>query len=111
MYELIFGTQAVSGLVLGEAKTERFYGIDLKCHIKETRTPLLLVACLDHFQRLCRWLLPASFKCCSVHCFPQAFPLIPAPGGENAGFTECARYHLAAKPRKGDGEGLAVAVG
>jgi len=31
-----------------------------------------------------------------------AFPLIPAPGGENPGFTECARYHLAARPRKGD---------
>lgn len=30
------------------------------------------------------------------------FPNIPAPGGENPGFSECARYHLAAKPRKGD---------
>ncbi len=29
------------------------------------------------------------------------FPNIAAPGGENAGFSECARYHLAAKPRKG----------
>lgn len=30
------------------------------------------------------------------------FPNIPAPGGENVGFSECARYHLAAKPRRGD---------
>ncbi|KAG2443592.1 hypothetical protein HXX76_001943 [Chlamydomonas incerta] len=29
------------------------------------------------------------------------FPNIAAPGGENVGFSECARYHLAAKPRKG----------
>ncbi|KAG2489490.1 hypothetical protein HYH03_011943 [Edaphochlamys debaryana] len=29
------------------------------------------------------------------------FPNIPAPGGENVGFSECARYHLAAKPKKG----------
>jgi prolyl 4-hydroxylase len=34
----------------------------------------------------------------------QTFPLIPAPGGENKGFSECARKHLAVKPRKGDGE-------
>ena len=30
------------------------------------------------------------------------FPNIPAPGGENVGFSECARHHLAARPRKGD---------
>mmetsp|Transcript_23212 Transcript_23212/g.59286 ORF Transcript_23212/g.59286 Transcript_23212/m.59286 type:complete len:349 (-) Transcript_23212:555-1601(-) len=30
------------------------------------------------------------------------FPNIPAPGGENVGFSECARYHLAAKPIKGN---------
>lgn len=30
------------------------------------------------------------------------FPNLPAPGGENKGFSECARYHLAARPRKGD---------
>ena len=30
------------------------------------------------------------------------FPNIPAPGGENPGFSDCARYHLAARPRKGD---------
>jgi hypothetical protein len=41
-----------------------------------------------------------------VGCCCQTFPLIPAPGGENKGFSECARYHLAAKPRKGDGEHL-----
>ena len=30
------------------------------------------------------------------------FPNIPAPGGRNDdSFSECARYHLAAKPRKG----------
>lgn len=29
------------------------------------------------------------------------FPNIAAPGGENVGFSECARYHLAAKPKKG----------
>lgn len=34
----------------------------------------------------------------------QVFPLIPAPGGENVGFSECARKHLAVKPKKGDGE-------
>lgn len=34
----------------------------------------------------------------------QTFPLIPAPGGENVGFSECARKHLAVKPKKGDGE-------
>jgi hypothetical protein len=32
----------------------------------------------------------------------QVFPNIPAPGGENVGFSECARKHLAVKPRKGD---------
>lgn len=32
------------------------------------------------------------------------FPNIAAPGGVNEGFSECAKYHLAAKPRKGDGE-------
>jgi 2OG-Fe(II) oxygenase superfamily len=32
------------------------------------------------------------------------FPNIPAPGGVNEGFSECAKYHLAAKPVKGDGE-------
>lgn len=32
----------------------------------------------------------------------QVFPKLPAPGGENAGFSECARYNLAARPRKGD---------
>lgn len=30
------------------------------------------------------------------------FPNIPAPGGQNEGFSECAKYHLAAKPIKGD---------
>lgn len=30
------------------------------------------------------------------------FPNIPAPGGVNEGFSECAKYHLAAKPIKGD---------
>ncbi len=31
-----------------------------------------------------------------------AFPKIPAPGGDNGpDFSPCARYHLAAKPRKG----------
>ncbi|WIA30952.1 hypothetical protein OEZ86_001000 [Tetradesmus obliquus] len=30
------------------------------------------------------------------------FPNIPAPGGENVGFSECARKHLAVRPRKGD---------
>ncbi|GLI66473.1 hypothetical protein VaNZ11_010316 [Volvox africanus] len=29
------------------------------------------------------------------------FPNVAAPGGENVGFSECARYHLAAKPKKG----------
>ena len=30
------------------------------------------------------------------------FPNIPAPGGRNDDtFSECARYHLAAKPKKG----------
>ena len=30
------------------------------------------------------------------------FPNIPAPGGDNGPtFSECARYHLAAKPKKG----------
>ena len=30
------------------------------------------------------------------------FPNIPAPGGKNDdSFSECARYHLAAKPKKG----------
>ncbi len=30
------------------------------------------------------------------------FPNIPAPGGRNDdSFSECARFHLAAKPRKG----------
>lgn len=32
------------------------------------------------------------------------FPNIAAPGGVNEGFSECAKYHLAAKPRKGDGK-------
>lgn len=32
----------------------------------------------------------------------QVFPNIPAPGGENVGFSECARKHLAVRPRKGD---------
>jgi ectoine hydroxylase-related dioxygenase (phytanoyl-CoA dioxygenase family) len=32
----------------------------------------------------------------------QVFPNIPAPGGENIGFSECARKHLAVRPRKGD---------
>lgn len=31
------------------------------------------------------------------------FPNIPAPGGVNEGFSECAKYHLAAKPKKGSG--------
>eukprot|EP00884_Botryococcus_braunii_P009280 jgi/Botrbrau1/18353/Bobra.0179s0078.1 len=30
------------------------------------------------------------------------FPNVPAPNGINEGFSECARYTLAAKPRKGD---------
>ncbi|GIL57151.1 hypothetical protein Vafri_12453 [Volvox africanus] len=30
------------------------------------------------------------------------FPKIPAPGGINSGFSECAKYNLAVKPRKGD---------
>lgn len=30
------------------------------------------------------------------------FPNIPAPGGDNGpDFSDCARHHLAAKPRKG----------
>ena len=30
------------------------------------------------------------------------FPNIPAPGGDNGpNYSECARYHLAAKPKKG----------
>lgn len=29
------------------------------------------------------------------------FPNIPAPGGVNEGFSDCAKYHLAAKPKKG----------
>jgi hypothetical protein len=38
-----------------------------------------------------------------VHCCcPQVFPKLPAPGGENVGYSECARYNLAVKPRKGD---------
>lgn len=41
----------------------------------------------------------AEFACCLL----QIFPLIPAPGGENVGFSECARNYLALKPRKGDG--------
>lgn len=33
---------------------------------------------------------------------PAVFPNIPAPGGDNGPtFSECARKHLAAKPRKG----------
>ena len=32
------------------------------------------------------------------------FPNIPAPGGVNEGFSECAKYHLAAKPKKGSGK-------
>jgi hypothetical protein len=39
--------------------------------------------------------------CC---CLLQIFPFIPAPGGENEGFSECARKYLAVKPKKGDGE-------
>jgi hypothetical protein len=34
------------------------------------------------------------------------FPNIPAPGGVNEGFSECAKYHLAAKPVKGTGARL-----
>ncbi|GFR44355.1 hypothetical protein Agub_g5574, partial [Astrephomene gubernaculifera] len=30
------------------------------------------------------------------------FPKLPAPNGINPGFSECAKYHLAVKPRKGD---------
>ena len=31
------------------------------------------------------------------------FPKVPAPGGTNGPeFTECARHHLAARPKKGD---------
>jgi prolyl 4-hydroxylase len=31
------------------------------------------------------------------------FPNIPAPGGDNGpSFSDCARPHLAAKPKKGD---------
>ncbi|PNH03797.1 hypothetical protein TSOC_010107 [Tetrabaena socialis] len=32
------------------------------------------------------------------------FPKIPAPNGVNNGFSACAKFHLAVKPRKGDGE-------
>lgn len=33
---------------------------------------------------------------------PAVFPNIPAPGGDNGPtFSDCARKHLAAKPRKG----------
>ena len=32
------------------------------------------------------------------------FPNIPAPGGKNPeGFSECAKYHLAVRPKKGSG--------
>ncbi len=31
------------------------------------------------------------------------FPKIPAPNGINVGFSDCAKYNLAARPRKGDG--------
>jgi hypothetical protein len=58
---------------------------------------------------MCALLKHASL-CLCLHFFLQAFPLIPAPGGENPGFTECARYHLAARPRKGDGEYGAVFI-
>eukprot|EP00798_Chlamydomonas_sp_ICE-L_P022154 gene22154-29216_t len=30
------------------------------------------------------------------------FPKIPAPAGVNANFSDCAKYHLAVKPKKGD---------
>jgi hypothetical protein len=40
--------------------------------------------------------------CCDL--LLQIFPFFPAPGGENAGLTECARQHLAVRPKKGDGE-------
>lgn len=30
------------------------------------------------------------------------FPQIPAPGGTNKGFSDCAKHHLAARPKKGD---------
>ncbi len=36
-----------------------------------------------------------------VNC-PQVFPKIPAPGGINPNFSDCARHALAVKPRKGD---------
>jgi prolyl 4-hydroxylase len=49
---------------------------------------------------MCSFLLHCR---CTACCFyTQVFPNIPAPGGENVGFSECARKHLAVKPRKGD---------
>ena len=39
------------------------------------------------------------------------FPNIPAPGGVNVGFSECAKYHLAAKPVKGTGVCVCVCGG
>jgi hypothetical protein len=40
-----------------------------------------------------------------------AFPKIPAPGGDNPGFSDCAARHLAAKPRIGDGEWADCSMG
>lgn len=60
--------------------------------------------CLDCFLRFAPWPsrlcpLPPAF---SLQHPPAVFPNIPAPGGDNGPtFSECARKHLAAKPRKG----------
>lgn len=35
-------------------------------------------------------------------CPNQVFPKIPAPGGVNPTYSECGRYALAVKPKKGD---------
>lgn len=61
-------------------------------------------------------MLPRATACSQSGVFLlhlQIFPLIPAPGGENdVSYSECARKHLAFKPRKGDGrhklQGLCV---
>lgn len=54
-------------------------------------------ACSSHARTCCLALLRLRLR-------RQTFPYIPAPGGENKGFSECAKHHLAVKPRKGDGE-------
>jgi hypothetical protein len=46
-----------------------------------------------------------AVSCCCCCCdILQYFPFIPAPEGQNQGFSECARKYLAYKPKKGDGE-------